>query len=65
MSSTPARPIPPVPTELSPELEAAANQEYETWLDAELAEAEAEPSDGYTIEQVWEHLCERHPWLIG
>jgi hypothetical protein len=60
-----SRPIPSVPTEVSPELEAAANEEYEAYLASELAAAEQEPFEGISLEQCWVSLCEKHRWLAG
>jgi hypothetical protein len=58
-----SRRIPPVPTEVSTEVEAAADDEYEAYFASELAAAEQEPFEGISLEQSWAILCERHPWL--
>jgi hypothetical protein len=62
--ATPRR-IPPVPTEVGADVAAAADAEYDATWQAELKAAEAEPFEGYTLEEAWAALCEKHPWLIG
>lgn len=61
----PPRPIPPVRTELDSKLAEAADAEYDATWQAELCAAEKEPAEGFSLQESWERLCAKHPWLSG